>query len=125
MVCHCRSPYLDQRKLVAKPSTLTVYRQARIWLVRYVGESRRVDQISVTDADRYRAYMARNKLAKATIAKRCRYAREFFNVAIRQGLIQSNPFAHIKDAVKGNAGRRVFGPGDQLMKIVELVPDPQ
>jgi len=86
--------YLAQR-LDLKAATLTAMRQSRIWLLRYLGENRQIDKVTTTDADGYRAHMIESGLAKATIAKRCRYARHFFEVAKRRGLVAANPFAHI------------------------------
>lgn len=116
--------YIAERRDL-KPATLTLLRQARIWLVRYLGETRRMDQVSVADADGYRAHMIAKGLAKATIAKRCRYARHFFDVAQRRGVVASNPFDHIKDVVKSNPKRRVFVPGDVVAKVIEVAQDPQ
>ncbi|MGQ9649523.1 MAG: tyrosine-type recombinase/integrase [Phycisphaerae bacterium] len=116
--------YIAQRQDL-KPSTLTVLVQARVWLVRFLGEDRMLDAVTVGDADGYRAHMFASGLAKATIAKRCRYARHFFEVAKRRGLIEANPFSHIKGAVKGNVERRVFVPGDVVAKVLDAAPDPQ
>mgnify|MGYP000477657183 CR=1 FL=1 len=116
--------YIAQRKDL-KPTTLTLFRQARIWLLRFLGEDRRLDQVTTTDADAYRAHMIESGLAKATIAKRCRYARHFFGVAQRRGLVTANPFGHIKGAVKGDPARRCFVPADTVAKIIDVAPDPQ
>jgi integrase len=116
--------YIAQR-LDLKPGTRTILQQARVWLVRFLGDDRRMDTVTVADADAYRAHMLADGLAKATVAKRCRYARHFFEVAKRRGLVEDNPFAHIKGTVKGNADRRVFVPSDAINKVIEQAPDPQ
>jgi integrase len=108
-----------------KPATLTVMQQARVWLVRFVGADKRLDQVTVADADGYKAHMVASKLAKATIAKRCRYARHFFAVAMRRKLVTANPFEHITGAVKGDPARRMFVPGETVAKIIESLPDAQ
>ena len=116
--------YIAQR-LDLKPSTLTMMMQVRVWLVRYLGETRRLDQVTTTDADGYRAHMIESGLAKATIAKRCRYARHFFEVAKRRELVSANPFAHIKGAVKGDPSRPAYVPGEVVARVMEVAPDPQ
>ncbi|NJL32470.1 MAG: hypothetical protein HC898_13110, partial [Phycisphaerales bacterium] len=116
--------YIAQRKDV-KPSTLTVMQQCRIWLLRYLGEDRRIDQVTTADADGYKAQMFASGLGKATIAKRCRYARHFFAVAKRRNLVTANPFDHIKDVVKGDPARRCFVPGELVAKIMVVAPDVQ
>lgn len=60
--------YLAQR-LDLKPQTLTAMRQSRIWLLRHMGEDRRIDRVTPADADDYKAHMVETGLAKATIAK--------------------------------------------------------
>lgn len=37
----------------------------------------------------------------------------------------ANPFGHIKGAVKGDPARRCFVPGDIVMKVIDVAPDPQ
>lgn len=64
-------------------------------------------------------------MTKATIVKRCRFARHFFAVALRRGIIESNPFKHNKGAVKGNSARRVFVPGEVIDKVMAEATDPQ
>jgi len=116
--------YIAQRPDL-KPATLVLLRQARIWLLRFLGETRRLDQVRPADADGYRAQMIEGGLAKATIAKRCRYARHFFEVAKRRGLVADNPFGHIKGAVKGDPTRRCYVPGDAVAKVIDVAPDAQ
>jgi integrase len=84
-----------------------------------------VNGVTVADADAYVAHMVASGLAKATVAKRSRHARHFFEVAKRRGLVDNNPFSHIKQTVKGNPGRRAFVPGEVVAKVIDVVPDPQ
>ncbi len=116
--------YIAQRNDL-KSTTVTVLQQSRIWLVRFMGEKVRLDKVTTADADAYRAHMVASKLAKATIAKRCRYARHFFAIARRRKLIEENPFEHIKGAVKGDPSRRVFIPAERIVKVLEEVTCPQ
>jgi integrase len=116
--------YIAQR-LDLKAGTRTVLEQSKIWLVRFLGEDRRMDGVTVADADAYRSHMIGSGLAKATVAKRCRYARHFFEVAKRRGIVDANPFAHIKGAVKGNPERRVFVPAEAIANVMNEATDPQ
>jgi integrase len=116
--------YIAQR-LDLKPATRTNLKQARIWLGRYVGEGRRVNKVTTADADAYRTQMIADGLARSHIALRCRYARHFFEVAKRRGLVTANPFAHIKGEVKGDPSRRRFVPGDAVASVMAMAPDPQ
>ncbi len=114
--------YLAQR-LDVKPTTIIVLKQARRHLVRFLGEDKPVDSVTSNDADAYRATLIGRGMAKATIAKWCRIARHFFDVAKRRGMIDANPFSHIKAAVKGNPARRVFVPAADVQKVIASVPD--
>jgi integrase len=116
--------YIGQRVDV-KPATRTVMEQSHIWLVRFLGNTRLMTQVTNADADGYKSKMTGDGLAKATVAKRCRYARHFFAIALRRGVVTSNPFGHIKGAVKGNPERRVFVPAELVVKVLEGIPDPQ
>lgn len=116
--------YLDQRKDL-KPSTITAMKQSRVWLVRFLGDDRQLQQVTIADADAYVAHMHESGLAKATVAKRCRYARHFFDIAKRRGLVAENPFSHIKGAVKGNPARRAFVPAETVQKVIDAIPCPQ
>lgn len=116
--------YIAQRADL-KPGTITLLRQARIWLVRFMGEDRRLSGVKPADADAYCAHMVKSELAKATIGKRCWHARRFFEVAKRRGLIESNPFGHIKIMVQGNPARRVFVPAADVDRVIASISDPQ
>ncbi|MCC5828286.1 MAG: tyrosine-type recombinase/integrase [Phycisphaeraceae bacterium] len=114
--------YIEQRKDV-KASTLTLYRQGRIWLCRFLGEDKRLDEVTSADADGYRAAMLGQGLARATVAKRLRYARHFFTVAVRRKLIESNPFSHLRGVIKGNPERQRYVDPATVDRLIESVPD--
>jgi len=116
--------YLRQRRDI-KPGTLKVYQQARRHVVRFLGEDRALATVTPTDADAYRAHLIEKGRARATVAKWCRTARHFFDVAKRRRMIDDNPFAHIRDGVHGNAARRRFIPADDIEKVIDAAPDPQ
>jgi integrase len=85
----------------------------------------RLGKCSERDADAFRAHLLSEKRARATVAKWCQYARHFFEVAKRRRIIADNPFAHIKESVRGNPARRVFIPPDHARRIIDIAPDPQ
>lgn len=118
------SGYLKSRPDV-KPGTMLVMEQAKRWLVKFMGESKRVVTVTAADADAYRADLLSNKRARATVAKWCYYARHYFAVAKRHKLITENPFEHIKGAVRGNTARRCFVKADDVKKVIDAETDPQ
>lgn len=116
--------YLAERADV-KPATRTVMEQAKKWLIDHLGADRQVRHVTSADADAYHTAMTKAGLARATIAKRIRYARHFFAIALRRKLVQDNPFGHLKGAVTGNPARREFVPAETIDRIIEHVPCPQ
>ncbi|QOV92540.1 site-specific integrase [Humisphaera borealis] len=117
--------YLLQRAGDVKPGTMIVMRQARRWLVKFLGEGKAVASVTPSDADAYRAFLQSESRAKATVAKWCGYARHFFEVARRRRLISENPFSHIKGTVRGNPARRKFIPATDVQKVIDAAHDPQ
>src|SRR5665213_1914340 len=115
--------YLAQRGDL-RAGTLAVMKSARRTLVAFLGEGKALADVSVGDADAYRAHLLSTK-AKATTNKWCRYARHYFEVARRRRMILENPFAHIRGAVKGNASKRLFIPARDVQKVIDVCPDPQ
>ena len=118
------SGYLNLRPDV-KPGTMIVFKQAQRHLVRFLGAARDLGTVTPADADAYRAHLMGEGRARATVNKWCQYARHFFEVAQRRKLINENPFAHIKGAVRGNTERRVFVPADSVQRVIDFVPDAQ
>ncbi len=108
-----------------KPTTLAILEQTRDRLYSHLGKDRPMGKVTPADADAFRAKLIAAKLAKATVNKRCRYARHFFEVAKRRKLIAENPFGHISGAVKGNPARRMFIPAQTIDKVIAIAPDPQ
>ncbi|MEZ4515304.1 MAG: tyrosine-type recombinase/integrase, partial [Chloroflexota bacterium] len=116
--------YLAQR-VDLKPATMVVMEQARRHLVRFLGAGTDIRQIMPADADHYKAHLLGRKSARSTVNKWIRYARHFFEVAKRRGLIETNPFGHISAAVKGDPTKRQFIAAEDVAKVVHAAPDPQ
>ncbi|HSA26192.1 MAG TPA: site-specific integrase [Phycisphaerae bacterium] len=115
--------YLAQR-LDLKESTLIVMRQARRHLVNTLGDVP-LAQITPADGDKFRAAMLGRGCARSSVNKWQTYARHFMEVARRRRLIQENPFAHLKGGVVGDPSKRVFVPATDVLRVMEVVPDPQ
>jgi integrase len=108
-----------------KRTTLLIMEQTRDRLTEHLKSDRLVTGVSSADADGFKAHLIKEGLAKATVAKRIRYARHFFEVAKRRRIIAENPFAHLSGAVKGNPSRRVFVPASDVEKVIDVAPDSQ
>ena len=64
-------------------------------------------------------------MAHNTVRRRCGIAKQFFKAAVRKGLIDRNPFADLKAAVKGNAERLYFVTREEADKVLEACPNAQ
>jgi len=117
--------HLRNRAAELKPGTMKVLEQAARWMRRFLGDDVRLDKITVTDADRFRAAILKDR-AKATANKWTRYAKEFLNAAVTRGLIDKNPFAHVKGlAVVGDQSRRALVPDADIRRVLDAIPCPQ
>lgn len=114
---------LERRDL--KATTLAAMRQSTTSLQIFFGAGKLLASFVAADADAWRASLIQGKLAKATVNKRCRYARHFFAVALRRGIVRENPFGHLKGAVAGNPARRAFVPAQTVQRVIDEMPDPQ
>lgn len=117
--------HLANRQAELKASTMRVLRQAERWMLHYLEAETRLDEITTSDADRFRAELLCGR-AKATANKWTRYAREFMTAAVRRKLIESNPFDHVRGlAVVGNPARRVLIPYADVARLMDAIPCPQ
>ena len=110
--------YVNGRNNV-KPATEQVWRQGELGLVKHMGGDRLLRSITPGDADRYKQVMIGEKLATFTIRKRLRFARMVFRAAIRDRLIEENPFADVSIKA-GMEDRRRFIGRDQIEKILAV-----
>ncbi|MHC4664455.1 MAG: tyrosine-type recombinase/integrase [Planctomycetota bacterium] len=116
--------YVRERKDV-KSGTATFYGHTKRNLIDYFGEGKSLREIMPGDADRWRLYLLGQGLAENTVRRRCGMAKHFFRVAVRRGLIPSNPFEDLKASVKGNAKRLYFVTCEEAEKVLEACPDKQ
>lgn len=108
-----------------KPSTLTSYGHTRRNLVEFFGERKPLREITPGDADRWRLSLLARGLAKATVQRRCGFAKQFFRAALRRGLIPQNPFIDLSGAVQANPSRLYFVTRKEAEKVIEACPDGQ
>ena len=115
--------YLAERTDLS-PGTLQAMRLDADRLVAVLGKDTRLSAVTPADADRCKAYLLERKYARSTVARCLRHARHFFAVACRRKLIPENPFAHQKGiAVIGDPSRRKFIPAEEVVRVLEEIPD--
>jgi integrase len=127
-VGHLLGGFLDRyfsKRTDVKPNTLTVWGHTRRCLLEYFGADRALDTITEGDADEWRLFLIEQGLSDSTIRKRCGFAKQFLESAVKLKLIPSNPFAHLKSAARGNAERFYFVTRAEAEAVLSCCPDAQ
>ena len=107
-----------------KPGTATMYGHTRRCLVSFFGAERSLRAIAPGDADDWRLWLINHeKLAAATVRRRCGIAKQFCKAAMRKGLIASNPFADLVSAVRENTERAYFITREETAMVLDACPD--
>jgi len=115
-----------------KASTQTVYGHTHRCLIEFFGADKLLRGITPGDATRWRIWLtteantrdkARDDLASNTVNRRCGIAKQFFRAAIRDKLIEANPFADLTAQVRGNRARQYFVPREAIELAIAAAPD--
>jgi len=106
-----------------KPGSRTAYKQAIGSLVGLLGANRALSDVTEGDAEALRIRMAADGYAQATIARRIKYCRQFFAAAVRQRLVDANPFQAVKVGSQQNRSRFQFVSRQEAAAIAAVCPD--
>jgi hypothetical protein len=88
-------PYLRsyfEKRIDVKGDTKVVWGHTRRNLLAFFGDNKPLREITAGDAEDFRLYLPGEGLAATTIHKRLQVARQFFQAAVKRGLIPANPF---------------------------------
>ena len=91
-----------------KANSIRIYRSARDSLVAYFGADRNLRDINAAEAQEWRQAMVNDEFAEATISKRVKVAWQFLKIALRKGMVSSNPFVEVKAGGERNASQMQF-----------------
>ena len=117
--------YVEGRRDV-KEATATVYGHTRRNLLAYFGESKRLDVITLGDADAFRVFLASDEgLADNTVRRRLGIAKQFFRAAVRRKSIVENPFDGQTTTVRENRKRAYFVSRAEAEAVLDACPDAQ
>lgn len=105
--------YIDSRADV-KPTSRTTYYRAKKHVEEYFGKSMRIDEVTRTHAAKFQRWLTekgnrRNVregvtgLADGTVRSTIGKLKLFFKAAVRDGLVDENPFADLASAIHENA----------------------
>lgn len=106
-----------------KPLSVVMMRQTQGDLVNFFGPDKLLHTITAGDAEAWRLWLVKRKLADNTIRRRCGRAKQFFAVAVRHKLVPENPFVGLKSAVQGNPARYAFVTPEDAQKVLDACPD--
>jgi integrase len=116
--------FVTRRGEDVKGGTLVFYGHTIRNLKAFFGDDRRLDEINPGDADDFRRYLAKTeKLADATVVRRCTLARTFFKDAVRRKLINSNPFDGVGKGSTANPDRQRFIDRETISKVIDACPN--
>jgi len=114
--------YIERRKADAKGATITNYTTIRNDLVNYYGTKTDLRAVTVKVADDLRLhYLTRKpKLAAATVARRLKTVRMFFEHARKMKLIPTNPFQEVKAPSALPEERRYYISASDAEKLIAV-----
>ena len=116
--------FIDKRKNAgAKASTLMNFEVVSKRLVERFGADRDMRSISEGEADNFLLWMQEKGYAVATIGRSIRRARQFFKAAIRNKLIERNPFAEVKASNNPDKNRQFFVGREVITKAIDAAPN--
>lgn len=105
-----------------KPESRRAWAQVIDALKRQIGD-RPISKITATDAEAFRRSMMDADYRPTTVHKRLGHARQMFADAVRKGLIDSNPFEHVRHRAGDPAERRAQISAADAMKLIDEAPN--
>jgi integrase len=113
--------YISRRTDI-KPNTRKNLEAARTRLTEFFGSDRSLRDICPGDADAW-VLGLREKYSDASVALFLKRARQLFRSAVRQGLLEENPFSDLKIPSESNKAREFFLTLEDAHKALEACPD--
>jgi len=122
--------YIDERTDVSE-ATRGMYHQVRNNLIEYFGSSKKLRDITVADAKRWRIWLAtqsnkrdkkRSTLAEATVGKRVQRAKQFFREAVEREYCDANPFEKLRSGSPANPDRQFFVTQEMINQCIQNAP---
>jgi len=131
--------YFDKRSDV-KPGTRIAWEKPRrnLLKLKFFGADKPLAEITAGDAQDFERYLKTSARLMAygdadeasglkpdAVRRRIGLCKQFFHDAVARELIDKNPFAGLKAAVKGNRDRDFFVTREMARKVLEACPDAQ
>lgn len=113
--------YIDGRTDISAGSIRNMGQAAR-YLKEHFGESKPLRAIGITDAEAF-AIKMKSEFAEATAARVIKYARQFWDYAVRARHVPEDIWDHIKAGKMDNQERQVFIDKPTIMRVIDACPD--
>jgi len=115
--------WLDARKGDYKPASLIAWGQVINALTGFLGADCPLADVTPSKAEAFRQSMLAAGLRATTIHKRLQHARMFFAHAMRQGLVEANPFQFVRHRPGDASERRAYVPAADVQRVIEYAPN--
>lgn len=115
----------------AKVSTHGTYKRAKTKLLTHFGHKKRLRDVTVTDAKKWRVWVKTKSNTRSKKTKTCSeettrrmtgIAKLLFNEAVERGLVESNPFKGLASTAMGNEKRKHFVPAETIEACMDHCP---
>ena len=107
----------------AEANTVRNWKNSRGKLVEHFGEDADLRSITPAQAHDWRQALVNKSLSEATVSKAVKHAKQFFAVATRRKLCNSNAFADVKAGGEENANRKAFIPLETFAQVLAACPN--
>jgi len=107
----------------AKPRTLLNLDMFANRLIDCFGADKPLSEIKRGDADRWVIHLKKQCYAAATIGRTIKGARQFFKAAVRDEIIDRNPFDGIKAGSHVDKERKRFVTPEEIQLVMDACPD--
>jgi len=108
---HCKSATKIARGLTVKD------------LMGFFGPSKPIREITREEAEAFHQHLADRGLRPATVAKRIEHAKMAFRRGVTIGLLEKNPFEHVKCKTPNLSERRQYVPAETVEKLLPHCPN--
>lgn len=106
-----------------KPASLIAWGQVIDALTKFLGADCRLAAVTPARAEAFRQSMLAANLRATTVHKRLQHARMFFAHAVREKLIDANPFEFVRHRPGDASERRAYVPADDVLRAIEFAPN--
>ena len=104
--------------------TTLSYKETALHVIHVLGADLKIDRIKAADAGRLRAYMVNERRSRpATVGKVLTHCKAIFNVAVRDGLLVSNPFKGVTIKQSDPKSARIYE-HDEVQRMVNAATSP-